>query len=384
MRFETKAIRVGQDVDPATGAVITPIYQSTTFKFQEVGRPDASGFEYSRSGNPTRRALEQCIAALENAEQGLAFASGMCATDAVLSPMEPGDHVVAAVNLYGGTLRLFESFYKKRQTTFTYVGGNDMAEFEAAITPKTRYLWIETPTNPKLQLIDIAAVAEIGKRHGIPVVVDNTFASPYFQRPLDLGASVVLHSTTKYIAGHSDVIGGAVVTNDPKLHEAFYFYQNTVGGVPSPFDCYLSLRGLKTLSLRMRAHEANALQIAKFLEGHPLASDVCYPGLPSHPQHELAKRQMDGFGGMVTFELKGGRDAVNKFIAGLEYFFFAESLGGVESLVCHPPTMSHAVLTEAQRAAMGITDGTIRLSVGIENGDDLVEDLAGALERTRA
>lgn len=378
MRFETKAIVLSRHEDPSTNTVVVPIYQGTTYRFDEILK--STGFEYGRSQNPTRTALEKTLAGLESAKHAVSFSSGMAATDAIVSGLVPGDHVLAACNLYGGTLRLFESFYVPRGVSFTYIKGDTAAEFAAAITPKTKFIWLETPTNPQLQIIDIRAVAAVARKAGVPVVVDNTFASPYFQRPLELGAEIVLHSTTKYISGHNDVIGGAVITNDDAFAEKMRFFQNTVGAVPSPFDCYLTMRGIKTLSLRMRQHEANALAVATFLSKHPFVSKVYYPGLPTDPQHALAKSQMHGFGGMVACDIRGGRDHVNRFAKALKIWHFAESLGGTESLVCHPETMSHAVLTDAQRADVGITPAMLRFSTGIEHPDDLVEDLKQALE----
>ena len=379
MRFSTRAIRVGQPPDPATGSVIIPIYQTVTFVFDDVGRP--RGYEYSRSANPTRTALEQCLASLEDARFGLAFASGMAAVDAVLSLLRPGDHVVSSEHLYGGTFRIFEKVYVPRGISFTYVDGTCPPAFAAAIRDNTKLLWIETPANPLLQLVDVRAVATLAKAKGIRLVADNTFASPYFQRPLAQGADMVVHSTTKYISGHSDVTGGAVVTSDPELYEAMKFYQNAVGAVPGPQDCWLSLRGLKTLAVRMRQHEANAKAVAAQLATHTKVAETIYPGLPSHPQHELARAQMDGFGAIVTFRLPGGNDQVRRFIKALKLFLFAESLGGVESLVCHPATMSHAALAPEERQRLGITDGTIRLSVGIEDIQDLMEDIDQALSQ---
>jgi cystathionine beta-lyase/cystathionine gamma-synthase len=379
MRFSTKAIRVGQAPDPTTGSIAVPIYQSVNFVFDDVGRP--RGYEYSRSANPTRTALEQCVASLEEAKHGLAFASGMAAVDAVLSLVRPGDHVVSSEHIYGGTFRLFEKVCVPRGIVFTYVDGARSSAFAEAIRENTKLLWIETPANPLLELVDVKAVAAIAAPGGIRLVADNTFASPYFQRPLTQGADIVLHSTTKYISGHSDVIGGAVVTNDSKLHGEMKFYQNAVGSVPGPQDCWLSLRGLRTLAIRMRQHEANARAVAAFLAAHSKVAETIYPGLPSHPQHELAKAQMDGFGAIVTFRLPGGNDQVRSFVKALNVFLFAESLGGVESLACHPATMSHAGLTPAERQKIGITDGTVRLSVGIEDVEDLIEDLDRALKQ---
>ena len=377
MRFATRAVRIGQPPDPATGSVIVPIYQTVNFVFDDIGRPH--GYEYSRSANPMRTALEQCLASLEEARFGLAFSSGMAAADAVLSLLRPGDHVVASKHLYGGTIRIFEKVYAPRGVAFTYVDGACPAAFADAVRDNTRMLWIETPANPLLQLVDVRAVAAVGKAKGIRLVADNTFASPYFQRPLAQGADIVMHSTTKYISGHSDVVGGAVVTNDQELFETIKFYQNAVGAVPGPQDCWLSLRGLKTLAIRMRQHEANAKAIAEHLAGHAKVAKTIYPGLPSHPQHDLAKAQMDGFGAIVTFRLRGGNEQVRRFVKALKVFLFAESLGGVESLVCHPATMSHMALTPSERQVLGITEGTIRLSVGIEDIRDLLEDLDQAL-----
>lgn len=379
MRFETRAIREGQKPDPTTGAVIVPIYQSANYVFKGVGQPSA--FEYSRTSNPTRKAFEDCLASLEEGAYGLAFSSGMAAVDGALSMLRPGDHVVSSETIYGGTYRLFQSVAAPRGIRFTYVDGTDTAAFERAVEPCTRMLWIETPANPLLQLVDVRAVSTIAKKHKLLLVADNTFSSPYFQRPLTQGADIVLHSTTKYISGHSDVIGGAIVTNDEELFKSIGFYENAIGSVPGPFDCWLSLRGLKSLAVRMRQHEANALKVAQWLEGQPMAENVLYPGLQSHPQHELAKAQMDGFGAIITFQLKGGLESVKKFVSGLEIFLFAESLGGVESLVCHPWTMSHGVMAPAEKEAVGILEGTIRLSIGIEDVEDLIHDLQHAFVR---
>jgi len=377
MRFSTRAIHAGQEPDSTTGAIIVPVYQTVNYVFDEVGKPQK--YEYSRSSNPTRNAYEECLASLEEAKFGLAFSSGMAATDAILSTLKAGDHVVSSEHLYGGTFRLFEKVYRPRGIQFTYVDGTRTQAFADAMQPATKLVWIETPANPLLQLVDVQAVAKIAHDRGARLVADNTFASPYFQRPLTQGADVVMHSTTKYISGHSDVVGGAVLTSDERLYEAIKFYQNAAGAVPGPWDCWLSLRGLKTLAVRMRQHEANAQAIAEFLESHSKVRQTIYPGLPSHLQHELAKAQMDGFGAMVTFRLDGGIEQVRRFVKALSVFLFAESLGGVESLVCHPATMSHASLTPEERQKIGITDGTIRLSVGIEDVEDLIDDLDRAL-----
>jgi cystathionine beta-lyase/cystathionine gamma-synthase len=377
MKFETRAIHVGQEPDPTTGATIVPIYQTSTYTQEGLGKH--KGYEYSRTGNPTRTALEACLASLEGASHGLAFASGLAATAAVLNLLSAGDHVVAAEDLYGGTYRLFERVYRRYGLSFTYVDARDPANLRAAMRPETRLVWIETPTNPLLHLVDIAAAAQIARDARVPLVVDNTFASPYFQRPLDLGATIVVHSTTKYVGGHSDLVGGAVLTSDPERFETIKFHQNAVGGVPGPMDCWLALRGVKTLALRMREHERNATAVARFLAEHPRVETVYYPGLPDHPQHELAKRQMSGFGGMVSFVVRGDRARAEAVLRGTRLFSLAESLGGVESLISHPATMTHASIPAEERARRGIFDTLIRLSVGIEAVDDLVEDLEGAL-----
>jgi len=381
VKFPTKAIHVGQPPDPSTGATIVPIYQTATFTQEEIGRH--KGYEYSRTGNPTRSALEQCLAALEDAQYGLAFASGLAATAATLSLLRPGDHVVATEDLYGGTYRYFERVAKPNGVSFTYVEGGDPAAFDRAVRTTTRLVWIETPTNPLLQVVDIAAVARLSRARALRLVVDNTFATPFFQQPLALGADLVVHSTTKYLGGHSDVVGGAVVTSDPEAYQQIKFYQNAAGGVPGPFDAWLTLRGVKTLAVRLPRHEANAFEIARFLLSHPQAETVRYPGLPSHPQHELARRQMSGFGGMVTFQLRGGRSQANAFVKALRLFSFAESLGGVESLVCHPATMTHASFPPEERLRRGITEGTIRLSIGLEDVEDIKADIDEALQASQ-
>jgi cystathionine beta-lyase/cystathionine gamma-synthase len=377
MDFATRAIHVGQEADPSTGATITPIFQTSTYTQQGLG--DHKGYEYSRTGNPTRAALEACLASLENATHGLAFGSGMAATQTVLSMLRPGDHVVATDDLYGGTYRIFERVLRPMGVTFDYVPARETQAYAAAMRPETKMIWVETPTNPLLTLVDIAAVAAIARERGATLVVDNTFATPYLQRPLDLGAHVVVHSTTKYINGHSDVIGGAVLTSDDRLYADMKFYQNAAGGVPSPFDSWLVLRGAKTLAVRMRQHCENALQVAQFLDGHPLVRHVYYPGLPSHPDHALAQRQMPGFGGMVSFAFEGTREDVDTFVRHLRVFALAESLGGVESLCCHPASMTHGSIPAEERERRGVTDTLLRLSVGIEGVDDLIADLDQAL-----
>ena len=376
--FATRAIHAGQDADPATGATIVPIYQTSTYTQQAPGQH--KGYEYSRSGNPTRAALEECVAALEGGEFGLAFASGLAATTAVMSLLSPGDHVVAGEDLYGGSYRLFDKVLQKSNgLDFAFVDTADNAAVEKALTPETKLLWIETPTNPMLTLSDIQTLADMAHERGAIVAVDNTFASPFFQNPLSLGADIVVHSTTKYMGGHSDVVGGATVTSDADLQERMAFYQNAAGGVPGPFDSWIVLRGLKTLAVRMRQHEHNARAIAEFLQDHEQVATVNYPGLPSHPQHELAKKQMHGFSGMVSFTLKGGTEAAYAAVQKTRLFSFAESLGGVESLITHPATMTHAAIPKEQREARGVTDGLLRLSVGIEEPEDLISDLDRAI-----
>jgi cystathionine beta-lyase/cystathionine gamma-synthase len=380
MRFGTKAIRSGQEPDPITGAVVPPIHMASTYVHQKVGELKA-GWEYARSGNPTRGALERSIAALENARYGLAFASGMAAETAVSSLVRTGEHIVATKDIYGGTFRLFRHLREKYSIQSTYADFTDLNRLEEAFTPNTRLVWIESPSNPTLVVLDIAAIAELAHRHNALLVVDNTFASPYLQTPLDLGADILLHSTTKYIGGHSDLIGGAVVTNDPQLYEKLYRYQNDFGGVPSPFDCWLTLRGIRTLHVRMEAHCRNAMAVAQFLESHPRVEWVRYPGLPSHPQHELARKQMrHGFSGMIAVGVKGGAEAAQRFCEGTKIFNLAESLGGAESLIGYPPKMSHASMSAEERAWCGIPDNMVRLSVGLEDVNDLIEDLQQALE----
>jgi cystathionine gamma-lyase len=376
--FSTRAIHAGQDPDPATGATIVPIYQTSTYTQEAPGRH--KGYEYSRTANPTRTALEECVAALEGADYGLAFASGLAATTAVMSLLSPGDHVVAGEDLYGGTYRLFDKVLPRSGgLEFTYADTTDAASVDEALRPQTRLLWIETPTNPLLTISDIAKLSEMAHKRGAFVVVDNTFASPYFQNPLALGAEIVVHSTTKYMGGHSDVVGGAVATSNEEFWEGIKFYQNAAGAVPGTFDSWIVLRGLKTLAVRMRQHEVNALAVARFLQAHPEVDMVYYPGLPDHPQHELAKKQMSGFSGMVSFTLRGGAEAAYAAVQKTRVFHFAESLGGVESLITHPATMTHAAIPRAQREARGVTDGLMRLSVGIEDREDLIDDLDGAI-----
>ena len=374
--FSTRAIHAGQDPDPATGATVVPIYATSTYTQEAPGKH--KGYEYSRSGNPTRTALEKCLASLEGGERGLAFASGLAATTAVLSVLRPGDEVVAASDLYGGTYRLLERVFKPWGLVTRYTDDPSPAGFEALLSPRTKLVWIETPTNPLLQLVDIAAIAEVSRKHGAVLAVDNTFASPYLQQPLRLGADLVVHSTTKYLGGHSDVVGGAVVGR-AELLTPIAFYQNAAGGVPGPFDAYLTLRGLKTLEVRMQRHCFNARKLASWLIEQPQVERVYYPGLPSHPGHELAKRQMRDFGGMVSLRLKGGTESAQRFMTRTKLFSLAESLGGVESLLCHPATMTHASIPAEIRIARGVDDALLRLSVGIEEVEDLQEDLREAM-----
>jgi cystathionine gamma-synthase/cystathionine gamma-lyase len=381
MDFSTRAIHVGQDADPATGATIVPVYQTSTYTQRGVG--DNLGYDYSRTVNPTRTALEAQLAALEEARFGSAFASGMAATSAVLNVLSAGDHVVVGDDLYGGTYRLFSKVLSRYGLTFTYVDMADLDAVRAAIRSNTKLFWIETPTNPLLKLVDIAAIAGL-RPTGALVVVDNTFASPYFQSPLALGADVVVHSTTKYIGGHSDVVGGAALTSDRAIYETIKFHQNAVGGVPGPMDAWLTMRGAKTLALRMREHEHNAKLVAAFLESRDDVARVYYPGLPSHPQHGLALRQMRGFGGMLSFTLRGPDSRAHDFVKRTKLFSLAESLGGVESLISIPASMTHGSIPAAEREARGITAGLVRLSVGIEGSADLIADLAQALDITLA
>lgn len=373
-RFDTLAIHAGQHPDPSSGAVMQPIVLSSTFA--QKGPGEHQGFEYSRSGNPTRNALERCLAALEGGGEGFALASGSAATMVLLHCLRPGDHVVCGDDVYGGTFRLFDKVFAHLGLASTSVDTTDPARVREAIRPNTKMVWLETPSNPMLKVSDLAAVAEVARAAGVRLVVDNTFATPALQRPLDLGASVVVHSTTKYINGHSDVVGGFIATRDPELAERLRFLQNALGGVPSPFDCYLVLRGVKTLAVRMRRHNESAAALAEKLEAHRQVTRVYYPGLASHPGHAVAARQMSGFGGMISFELAGGLSASRAFLGALRVFACAESLGGVESLAEHPALMTHASVPAAARQTLGIGDGLVRLSVGLEDADDLWDDLS--------
>ncbi|NIP16381.1 MAG: cystathionine gamma-synthase [Pseudomonadales bacterium] len=375
--FETRAIHAGQAPDPVTGAVVTPLYLTSTFQHSEPG--EFAGFDYSRAGNPTRKAYEDCIANLEGARFGFAFASGCIGAATAVHLLEQGDHVVACDDMYGGTHRLFEQVFRPQGIDFTYVDLSSADRLKGALRPKTRMVWIESPTNPLMKLVDIAAVAAATREHGAKLMVDNTFMTPYLQRPLELGADLVLHSATKYINGHSDLIGGLVVTDDEELAERLDFLNKTMGGIQGAFDSYLCLRSVKTLALRMQAHERNAQAVAEMLEAHPKVEWVGYPGLASHPQHELARQQASGFGGMVAFRVTGGLPAARRLLGAVRVFTLAESLGGVESLIEHPGLMTHASLPADHRAVLGIDDGLIRVSAGIETTDDLVTDLEAAL-----
>ena len=376
--ISTKAIHAGQHPDPTTGAVMTPIYQTSTYAQESLGHH--KGFEYARTHNATRAALEGNLAGLEGAKHGLAFGSGLAATNALIQTLSAGDHVVCGQNTYGGTFRLFDKVWKRHGMQFTFVDATSVDAIAAAFMPTTRMVFVETPTNPLMQLTDIAAVVKVARPKGIKVVVDNTFMTPYFQRPLELGADVAFHSVTKYLNGHSDMIGGALLTSDDALHEQLRFLQNAAGAVPGPMDCFLCLRGTKTLAVRMQRHDENARVLADVLEKHKGVTRVFYPGLANHPQHELAKRQASGFGGMISFipgdgSLEAGRRVFDRF----QLFTRAESLGGVESLVCHPASMTHASVPREHRMAMGFEDGLLRLSVGIEDVADLKADLEQAL-----
>jgi cystathionine beta-lyase/cystathionine gamma-synthase len=379
VKFATKAIHVGQEADPTTGATIVPVYQTSTYTQAGVGQH--KGFDYSRTINPTRLALERQLASLEGARYASAFASGMAATSAVINLLSAGDHVVVGDDLYGGTYRIFERVYSRYGLSFTYVDMRDPAAVAAAVLPSTKLFWIETPSNPLLNIVDIAAIAALRRPEQI-VAVDNTFATPYFQQPLSLGAQIVVHSTTKYINGHSDVVGGVAITDDADLFDRVKFAQNSSGGVPGPHDAWLTMRGAKTLAIRMREHAQNAQQIAEFLEARDDVARVYYPGLRSHPQHELARRQMSGFGGMLSFVLRGSVERALDFAASLRYFSLAESLGGVESLICHPARMTHGSIPKEVRERRGVTDALLRLSVGIEDARDLIEDLRQTLDAT--
>src|SRR5438132_704574 len=376
-RFSTICLHAGQEPDPSTGAIITPIYQTSTYVQDELGKH--KGFEYGRTQNPTRLAVERNIAAIESGKAAFAFASGMAAIGAIATMLKSGDHVIVSDNTYGGTFRLFDKVLTRYQLTFSYLDTSKLDLVERAITPSTRMLFVETPTNPIMTLTDLRAAAELARRRGVRLVVDNTFASPYVQRPIELGADLVTHSTTKYLNGHSDSVGGIVIATRDEDIEWLQFVQNAEGAILSPFDSWLVLRGTKTLPLRMVQHSANGLALAQFLAAHPKVRHVYYPGLSSHPQYELAKRQMHGFGGMLAFDL-GSLDAARRLLNGVRLHALAESLGGVETLISHPATMTHASVPEKRRLALGITHGLVRISAGVEDIEDLKEDLAQALD----
>jgi O-succinylhomoserine (thiol)-lyase len=378
VKFETMSVHGGKKADPATGALVTPIYQTSTFVFEDIGK--TRGFDYTRSGNPTRKALEDKIALLEGGKYGAAFATGMAAETTLIHMLKPGDHVIAGDDIYGGTYRLFDSVMREFGLDFTFVRMDKKSNIEQAIRPNTKMIWLETPSNPLLNIVDIEMVTGLARKHHILTVADNTFATPYLLRPLDLGVDVVMHSTTKYLNGHSDVVGGAVVTANKEIGDRVQYLLNAMGTGESPFDAWLVLRGIKTMGPRMRVHVENAARIAEFLDVHPKVKRVYYPGLPEHPGHDIAKRQMKGFGGMVSFELKGGLAAVNSLLRNLHLFVLAESLGGADSLMEHPATMSHASMPAAARQKAGINDDLIRMSVGLENWEDLIADLESALQ----
>ena len=378
MKFGTKAIHAGQEPDPTTGAIMTPIYQTSTYVQESPGKH--KGYAYARGKNPTRGALEKCIASLENAKHGLCFSSGMGASDAIIKLLRPGDEVIAADDLYGGSYRMFERVFGPFGIKFHYVDMGDPANIAKSISERTKMLWVETPSNPLMKIIDISACSEIAKKNNLHLVVDNTFASPYLQNPLALGADIVMHSVTKYLGGHSDVVMGAICTNDDKLYEQLAFIHNSCGATPGPMDSFLVLRGIKTLHVRMDRHCSNGRAIAEFLKTHPKVGKIYWPGFTDHANHDIAKKQMKDFGGMISFTLKGADfEATGKMMQKTEVFSLAESLGGVESLINHPASMTHASIPKEERERLGITDNLIRLSVGIEDIDDLLADLKQAL-----
>lgn len=379
VKFNTKAVHAGQKPDSATGALSTPVYQTSTYA--QSAPNQHKGFDYSRAANPTRQTLEDCLAELEGVPYAVTFSSGLAATSAVLNLFKQGDHVVAANDMYGGTYRLFRKLYENYGLTFDFVNATDPQAIQSAMKPNTKIVWIETPSNPLLKITDIPAAAEVAHESGALLAVDSTLATPYLQQPFSFGADLVLHSTTKYLNGHSDVIGGAVCVNDKNLYESLRFWQKAVGSVPSPLDCYLVLRGIKTLPLRMDQHSKNALAVAQFLESQSQVKRVIYPGLKSHPQHALAKKQMKAFSGMIAVELNASFEAAMKFASNLEVFTLAEDLGGAKSLTCHPASMTHAAVPKQERMKTGFTDELIRLSIGIEDSDDLIEDLEKGLNQ---
>lgn len=379
MKFDTKVVRAGIEPDPTTGAIVPPIYQTATYVLPEVGRD--LGFDYTRSANPTREILENNLAAIEGGRFGTCFSSGMSAVDSVLKLLKKGDHVVCSDDVYGGVSRHFNNILVNYGLTFTYVDSSNPENVENAIRSETKLFWIETPTNPLLKITDLNAISKIAKKHQILFGVDSTFATPVFLRPFEFGVDIVMHSTTKYISGHNQIIGGILITNDKEIHERMKFVQKTIGAVPSPFDCWLTLLGVKTLHLRMERHASNAQAVAEFLESHPLVEKITYPGLKSHPQYGVAKEQMDGFSGMISFELKGGIPAGTTVMNNVKLCSLAESLGAVETMITHPATMTHVDVPAVERHARGLTDGLVRISVGIEDPDDIIDDLKQALEK---
>lgn len=378
MRFETKVIHAGQEPDPATGAIATPIYQTSTYVQEGIGKH--KGYEYSRTQNPTRTALEKSLAALEGGKYALAFSSGMAAINTVLNLLRTGSHVISSDDVYGGTYRIFEQVYRQYGLEFDYVNTSNISEIKKAIKSNTRLIWVETPTNPLLKISDLAEISRLTKQRQLVLGVDNTFASPYFQQPLALGADIVVHSSTKFLGGHADVVGGAIITSNATFYERLKFCQNAVGAVPGPLDCFLVLRGIKTLALRMRQQERNAEKVVKFLSRHPKVKKIYYPGLKDHPGHLIAEIQMTGFSSMVSFEVSGGLEFARKVCENTQLFKLAESLGGVESLIEHPALMTHASVPKEVREEKGVSDTLVRLSVGIEHPDDLIADLKQALE----
>ena len=379
MKFDTKVVRAGIEPDPTTGAIVPPIYQTATYVLPEVGRD--LGFDYTRSANPTREILENNLATIEGGRFGTCFSSGMSAVDSVLKLLKMGDHVVCSDDVYGGVSRHFNNILVNYGLTFTYVDSSNPENVENAITSETKLFWIETPTNPLLKITDLNAISKIAKKHQILFGVDSTFATPVFLRPFEFGADIVMHSTTKYISGHNQLIGGIIITNDEEIHERMKFVQKTIGAVPSPFDCWLTLIGVKTLHLRMERHASNAQAVAEFLESHPQVEKITYPGLKSHPQYEVAKEQMDGFSGMISFELKGGISTGTTVMNNVKLCSLAESLGAVETMITHPATMTHVDVPAEERHARGLSDGLVRISVGIEDPDDIIDDLKQALEK---
>ena len=379
MKFDTKVVQAGMTPDPTTGAILPPLYQTATYVLEEVGKD--KGFDYTRSSNPTRQLMEEILAVLDGGKFGIAFASGMSAVDSCMKLLKAGDHVICSDDVYGGVSRHFNQILVNYDLHFTYVDSSNSANIENAIQSNTKLIWVETPTNPLLKITDLEAVGNIAKKHNILFGVDSTFATPVFLRPLEFGADLVMHSTTKYLSGHNQLIGGVVIINREDLFDQLKFVQKSIGAVPGPFDCWLTILGIKTLDLRMKKHDSNAQTVAEYLEDHPKVSSVTYPGLPSHPAHETAKKQMSGFSGMISFELTGGIQAGKIVMNSVKLAKLAESLGAVETMITHPSTMTHADVPKDEREARGLTDGLVRLSVGIENPDDIIADLEQALNR---